>query len=658
MFGNVFKSSAQERIEFSRQWNHSAYPVSLIDSITTYQENVFNLYSKGKNVPMLVSADSLLFNAEIVDTLILIFHNDYVEVSNPHLEYIEVTTEAANVYVRSYSEQPFVCRATGISDDGRLIIDADTICTILLSDLQLTSKTGSAICLKQKQKANIIMAKGTTNILNDAPEYNLSDSTDTSNGCIYSKGSLSFSGAGILNVCGNYRHAIASSKNITIDEGNINILCTQKDGIHCDKYKQEGGCVKLHLVKDTTKGIKVKESFELKGGSIEGDASGNVTITDGETSYCTLIKSDGLFLMEGGDIHLKHTGKGGRCISVDGDFSIAGGLLDLECHGDGDSYINSANETDYYTPKCVTVDKSISVTGGNIHCLSTGLGGKGFVAGGSLFIGNEDEQELPLIRIETKGECIINNQDEDLRFGCPKGIKANDELHIYGGVISVSTTGMGGEGLECNGALYIHGGSLECNTFDDGINVGQSVQISGGQVYCCSIDNDGIDSNGSITISGGIVASVNQSKPNESFDSEAGQLYLLGGIVFGLGSNSVDIAASTFPCYSTPFNDSGEGNPSRGLILTDGKYVYIQRDGETIMALRNDNQAFRTYITIMSPSFIDDEELTISEGECPTDFYKSCFNDRLIFDGIPQSTILKTSIKVQTIKHNTYEPFN
>lgn len=132
------KTSAQEYIEFSRQWNHSFYPLSLVDSINFPQKSVFNLYPKGQTIPMVITADSLLFNTEQADTLVLAFHNGYVEVSNPHLEYIEVTTIAANVYVRSYGEQPFVCLATGSCDDGRLIVDADTTSTLLLSDLQLS----------------------------------------------------------------------------------------------------------------------------------------------------------------------------------------------------------------------------------------------------------------------------------------------------------------------------------------------------------------------------------------------------------------------------------------------------------------------------------------------------------------------------------------
>ena len=74
----------------------------------------------------------------------------------------------------------------------------------------------------------------------------------------------------------------------------------------------------------------------------------------------------------------------------------------MECHGDGDSYINAANETDYYTPKCVTVDNYMLITGGNIHCLSTGLGGKGLVAGNCLDIGSEEAEEGPFIRVETR----------------------------------------------------------------------------------------------------------------------------------------------------------------------------------------------------------------------------------------------------------------
>ena len=651
VFANLANmTSAQERIVFAHQQNYSAMPVSHVDSITMPQMSEYNLYKDGDTVPMVVPADTIHFSTALSDTLKLTFHNDEVTVNNPHLDYIEVTSQAAAVNVRTYGKQPAVFLVTGKSNDGRLIIDADTTCTIVLSDLQLSSNVGSCICLKQKQKAEIVLADGTTNTLSDAQTYNLSDTTDTSNACIYTKGSLTtFTGAGTLNISGNYRHTIASSKNITVKGGSINILATNKDGIHCDKYKQEGGTVELHIAQTASKGIKVKEEFEMKGGHILGEAAGDLKIADGETSYCTLIKSDKSFTMEGGEIQLKHTGQGGRCISVDKQLTVTGGTLDLECHGDGGSYLTLANDSDYYTPKCITVDESLLIASGNVRCLSTGLGGKGLVSGRYLAIGSEGEQDSPIIRVETKGECIINNEDEDLRFGCPKGIKAEEELHIYSGDIAVTTAGMGGEGVECNGEMYIHGGTLECNTFDDGINVGRSIEISGGCVYCNSVDNDGIDSNGNITIMDGIVASVNQLHPDESFDSEAGQLYLFGGIVFGIGSDPVEINKSSYPCYSTPYNTSPDGPRSKGLILTEGKYVYLKKGNEIVIAMKNENKALRTFVTVMSPSLMENELYSIGEGDFITNTQQAYFDGKLLFGGTINGAFQIENIHVQTI---------
>ena len=343
MLGRAKSVLAQESIVFTHQQSQSAFPIILIDSIITSRIYECDLYFCGNKKPKVVTAEAILFNTTLPDTLILDFQDEWVGISNPHLEYIDVSTQEATVYVTSRGKQPFVCMATGFSKDGRIIIDADTTSTLFLSGLQLSSKVGSAIYFKQKHKAEIVLADGTKNTLNDAKKYITSDTTDTSNASLYAKGSLTFSGTGSLDVNGRYRHAIASSKNITISNGHVNILNTKKDGIHCDKYKQTGGTVSLNLTQTATKGIKTKEEFELKGGRIEGEATGDLKIEDGETSYCTFIKSDSLFTMSGGDIQLKHTGKGGRCISVDRNFNMRGGTMSLECHGDGGSYLTAAN---------------------------------------------------------------------------------------------------------------------------------------------------------------------------------------------------------------------------------------------------------------------------------------------------------------------------
>lgn len=643
-------SSAQQHAVFIHGDNWSAARKDAIESIVVRQPPLIDVYMKGKKVSLL--ADSTYWNRTIADTLYVTYQEDRVSIRNPRLESIQIDVRGADVYVSATNDIPFVCKATGNSNDGRLIIDSDTTFTLVLAGLNLTSAKGSAICLPQKQTARIELTEGSENTLADAPNYQV-DSTDTSNGCLFSRGSLVFTGTGALGVTGNSRHAVSSSKNIVIENGHLIIHNTQKDGIHCDRLKMEGGKVTLHLPTDATKGIKCKEAFAMSCGCIDGEATGNVIIEDGETSYCSLIKSNGTFAMSDGEIAFQHHGQGGRCISVDGNMTTDGGTMNLECHGDGGSYMTSSYTPDYYTPKCITVDDSLCIRGGAVHCFSTGLGGKGIVAGNFLAIGDSLEHNranAPVIVVSTKGECIINDVDEDKRFGCPKGIKANETLHIFGGTISVSTAGMGGEGIECNGNMYIHGGAIECNTFDDGINVGHSIEISGGEVYCNSVDNDGIDSNGSITISGGIVASVNQNKPNESFDSENGQLYLLGGTVFGIGSGPVDVEQSTSPCYSTPHPEDDEGGiRSMGLIMTEGKYVCIQKGQSAVLALKNYNKALRSFVTVMSPMFSDGEWFTISEGDCPTDAEQSFFEGSLVSHGTMNqfSRIAEIEVKIK-----------
>ena len=585
-----------------------------------------------------------------VDTIRIRYQEDTVRISGNYDEdKLCASVKGANVKITTLVKQPFVCAVEGITANGSLVVNADTACTVILNGLQLTSKLSAAISFPKKQKITVELPKGSQNFLTDAPSRGEEDGT---NACLYSKGSLTFTGKGSLTVSGKYGHGIASSKNITIDGSHLIVADVIKNGIHCDKFTLKKGQIELHLQNEASKGIKVKEELIVKGGTIEGDAMGGITNENGDLSYSSLLKSDGTMSISDGTLTLKQYGNGGRCISVDKDLIMTAGIMNLECHGDGGQYMNTNNEQDYYTPKCITVDDSLKIESGAISCLSTGLGGKGIVAGMHLSIGcPHDEEKLlpPVIRVETQGECIINDEDEDQRFGCPKAIKSDSILIIYDGDIFVTTKGMGGEGIECNDSMYVSGGKLECITFDDGINVARSIEIAGGLVYCNSENNDGIDSNGSIRISGGIVASVNQTKPNESFDSEGGQFYISGGTVFGLGSGPVDVKESVYPCYTTSY-DSDDEIRSRGLILTDGKYICLQKGNEVVIALRNDNKAFRSFVTVISPSFTDGESFTICEGDYPQSYQQSYFDGRLLMNGIAVNSCQIIDVQVNTIK--------
>jgi len=571
-----------------------------------------------------------------VDTITIKYLEDKVLVDgNFDKNILKVSVKGTKVKVTSSGKRPFVCLAEGESSDGTLVIDADTTCTLTLNNLQLSSQESAAISFTKKQKVNIGLPKGSHSILSDASSRTKGDEAKA---CLYGKGTMTFIGKGSLSVSGNYSHAIASSKNISVEGGHLIIENTVKNGIHCDKFTLKKGQIDLHLQNNASKGIKAKEELNIKGGSIEGEASGGITIEDGDLSYCALLKSDSCIMVSDGTITLTHTGDGGRCISVDRNLTITGGTFTLECNGDGGKYINEDDEEDYYTPKCITADDSIFINSGAITCFSTGLGGKGIVAGKFLSIGNEqkdEKNEAPDIRVETKGTCIYDDIDEDQRFGCPKGIKADERINIYDGNILVNTEGQGGEGVECNNEMYIYGGSLECNTYDDGINVGNSIEISGGLIYCNSVNNDGIDSNGSIIISGGLVISFNQKFPNESFDSESGQLYLNGGSVLGVGSCPVKIAKSFFPYYNTVNTNSEHGIYKSEITLSQEKYLYLIRGGELLLAVWIPESYENAFITTAMPLYLEDEMCSFYMGDKPLYSRYSFFQNRILINGEP-----------------------
>lgn len=629
-------------IVFYMNGNVESMSVDSIDSITFPQRDSSMLVALCNRKPKLFDhVDSVKFVEDTGDTIQLLFQDDKIYVVNPKADIVDVNTRGTDVEIVSSISKPMVILAEGHCDDGRIIIDNNEDCTLILSDLQLSSKKGSAIYLKQKRKVSIELPTGTHSTLSDASIYSV-DSTDTSNGCLYNKGSIAFKGEGTLTVTGNYRHGIASGKNVSVEGGNIIIDDVIKNAINCDKFTMKDGHVSFHLSQDASKGIKAKEWIDILGGYIKGDSMGNVTITDGDVSYCTLMKSDGSMYIAGGELELKNQGKGGRCISVDGNLIVTSGIMSLECNGDGDSYINEEGEVDYYTPKCITADDSVFINGGNLCCVSIGLGGKGIVSGKYLSIGELSDTEEPMINVKTKGTCIIDDVDEDQRFGCPKGIKADERLDIYGGNISVNTEGQGGEGVECNNEMYIYGGTLECNTYDDGINVGNRLDIEGGCVYCNSVNNDGIDSNGSITIFGGLVLSFNQKFPNESFDSDSGQLFLNGGSVLGVGSCPVKIAESSFPYYNTVNTNSEYGIYKSGITLLQEKYLYVIHGGELLLAVMIPETYENAFITTTMPFYREDEMCSFYMGDKPLHSRGFFFDNKILINGDPRNMIFIT----------------
>lgn len=143
-----------------------------------------------------------------------------------------------------------------------------------------------------------------------------------------------------------------------------------------------------------------------------------------------------------------------------------------------------------------------------------------------------------------KGFVLIENGSFYIDVG-DDGIRADHELRIDGGIISISQSY---EGLEAQ-VIAINGGEISINASDDGINAGNKssdtqvdtscvLSINDGSVYINS-SGDGVDSNGYIYFNGGTTIVDGPTRnDNGALDSGAG-ITMNGGTVIAVGSNGM-----------------------------------------------------------------------------------------------------------------------
>lgn len=596
------------------------------------------------------------------DTIYIKYSGNDVVVVGEVNENVHIIQEQADVKVVIEKNPNIVINLSGKSDNGRFAINADTLVTLQLAGIDLTSSHAPAINSYGKHKIHVELVDGTNNCLKDGKSYSFNDSMETANGCLSAQGALTFSGKGALIVRGKSKHAIYSKKSIVFNGGSFEVPEASSDAIHSGKsvtiesgnfklngmkseaieldndFTMEGGTIEMNITGESAKGIKCGGTMIINDGIIIATASGALKNKDGNLSYCTILKCDSSMTVKGGKLDLVNNSAGGKCISVDKNCTITGGIMRLETNADGAEYINANSETDYYTSKCIAADDSIVIQCGTINCLSTGVGGKGIVAGNYMEIGvNTDtvyNQSL-IINVETTNVSIVNDEEKDERYGCPKAIKSGNILNIYSGNIFATTFGIGGEGIECGKEMYVYGGNIECNTYDDGINVGGKIDVINGFVYCNSINNDGVDSNGKITILGGVVIALNQGQNNESFDAENYSLDIFGGTVFGIGRQRVHLQDCSSPCYNTINTYSTDGYATSSIAIERGKYVYILKGNSVIMALQSTFDTDNAYITITNDKLIANEEYKICQGDMPSSPGESFFDDKFITGGTP-----------------------
>ena len=466
-----------------------------------------------------------------------------VAVADNVAQYLTVNQSGAHVSIAQSDSlaSEITYKLSGTSTDGEFYMSGSYKATIELNGLTLTNVTpvysGAAVHIQNSKRINVKVITGTTNTLADA-------ATGSQKGCLYVKGHAEFKQQGTLNVVGNLKHAIKAGEYISVKNATINVTSAVGDGISCNEYfLMESGTINISGTGDD--GIQCDLDGTTSTGETtdhEDEDSGNIYISGGNiTINCAAIAAKGI--------------KSAGNIFISGD-----AVINVTTSGKG---MWDTDDLETNAACGISADGNLNISGGTISLTSTGSGGKGMKCDSIMTISGGD------ITIVTSGGLYYNNGTTEntnytgntdnvnsAYYSSPKGIKAglktqNGNSYTYsggmvisGGNIKVTTSGNNGEGIESKNTLEISGGEIFVNSYDDGINAGQNLTVTGGYIYSHSTNNDGMDANGNFYINGGLVYAIGSRSPELALDAntEGGKrLYINGGVIIavnGIENNS------------------------------------------------------------------------------------------------------------------------
>ena len=381
---------------------------------------------------------------------------------------------------------------------------------------------------------------------------------------------------------------ISSDRNITIngDAAAVNIKMTGNGtrGMKCDStLTATAGTIDINCsgepwaygTTDTTnvKCAKADYAFVLNGATVKCTTSkdeaegihseGTVLISDGTLTLNTFdhgIKCDGNMDITGGTINFTIPGAASKAIKPDGNLHITGGTITGTVSGGGEKY----NDNSASGAACIKGKGNAVIDGGTLNLKATGAGGKGMNFNGTLTIGDGN------ITVSTTGAKFGSSSSGGGGWNpwgpgssdtnsdgtsSPKGIRAEGNITINGGTITVSATGgEGAEGIESKAIMYITGGYIDVTSYDDALNSTSHMYFTGGYTYAVATGNDAIDSNGNMYLSGGYVFCCGSEEGLDA-NSEGGyKVYIQSGAsLMAIGGNmgAIESGASLSQnCYS------------------------------------------------------------------------------------------------------------
>ncbi|MBO6192051.1 MAG: carbohydrate-binding domain-containing protein [Prevotella sp.] len=490
--------------------------------------------------------------SEVTDNQVTVSYNGTtakVTVAGNVAQYLTPVVSGSHVSIAQSDDlaEEVTYTLSGESTDGEFYMSGSYKATVELNGLTLTNttpvKSGAAVHIQNGKRIKVKVCNGTVNTLTDAVG-------GSQKGCLYVKGHAEFAQKGTLNIIGNVKHGIKTGEYMTLKNATINITKAAGDGINCAQFFQmTSGKIAISGVSDD---------------GIQCDIEDSTVGSTGETTDHEDEDTGNIYL-EGGDITASVTADAAKAIKAEGDIRATGTNVTATTSGGG---VWDADKVKTKSSSCMSADGNMLISGGTLTLTSTGAGGKGInvdgnftATGGSVTINTSGNAVVAsstgTLSVVTSSQQL-DNYDSDYKSS-PKGIKVDGAIVISdNAVISVTTTGAGGEGIESKTSIDITGGQTTVNASDDGINASKNTStggsgdltISGGYVFSKSSGNDGIDANGNCYIKGGLVYAIGTTAPEKSIDAnteEGKKLYITGGTIIAVGDleNGASISGGT-----------------------------------------------------------------------------------------------------------------
>ena len=439
----------------------------------TYQNNVNeinNMYFQGSNPTLFyistgqginsfpISAfDSITFVYQQApqpgDAVTISYNGNAVSITNPYVnDGVSVSNNGADVTINS-TKAGVSYIVEGNSSNGSLTLYSNSSYALTLSFLTLTSNTTAAINLASPVNVD----------LNVEGVCTIADGANSSvNGALYAAGNLTISGGNNLRVTGNAKHGILVDGDLTVNNGEIDILDTDSDGIHVNGalYWNAGN---LNIDSAGSDGLDVSGDINIQNGDLEIN-------TNAESARS--IKVSGIFSIADGHLTINTTGNDGKGIKCDSTLVLGGGVIEVNVSGDGSNGISSDRHisvegsdvtivSSSYDGKCFKSDGTFSMSDGSINLTHSGNISKGVKAAGDINISGGT------IDIHSNGTTEVISYDPAY---CT-GIKGDANVIISGGDITINlpTSNHGGKGISCAGNMTINGNNtINIETHGDG----------------------------------------------------------------------------------------------------------------------------------------------------------------------------------------------